>query len=168
MLAPAGMRQSTFAQPLPEALQARAAAGHDAASRPIDGKARIHPEQAAAGLWSTATDVARFAIAVQQAMAGASGAALRVSTARTMLTSQWDRIGTTGLSAGLGVFLSGEGDAGRFVHAGINRGFRAQLLASRRPGWALVVLTNSDNGDTVFKPIEELVRAAFPQVAPAR
>ena len=48
------------------------ALGHDRAGKIISGGWRRHPEQAAAGLWSTASDLARFAIETTKAYQGNS------------------------------------------------------------------------------------------------
>src|SRR3989442_9082163 len=60
VLKPLGMTHSTFQQPLKEPLAASAAAGHDARGKPIAEKGRVYPEQAAAGLWTTAGAPARL------------------------------------------------------------------------------------------------------------
>ena len=66
VLAPIGMTSSTFEQPLPAALVALTASGHGAEQAPVQGRWHIYPEMAAAGLWTTPTDLARFAIEVQR------------------------------------------------------------------------------------------------------
>ncbi len=55
---PLGMLNSTFEYPLPAALKHSAVTGHLRDGRPIEGKWRVYPEKAAAGLWTTPTDVA--------------------------------------------------------------------------------------------------------------
>ena len=43
VLSPAGMRHSTFAQPLPPVSRANAASGHDSVGARVPGRWRIHP-----------------------------------------------------------------------------------------------------------------------------
>src|SRR5207249_2438314 len=50
VLDPLGMSRSTFAQPLPADLRAKAATGYRATGEPIAGRWHTYPEQAAAGL----------------------------------------------------------------------------------------------------------------------
>src|SRR5262249_23703801 len=50
---PAGMSNSTFAQPLPDNLARRAQRGHRADGGELPGGWRVEPELAAGGLWST-------------------------------------------------------------------------------------------------------------------
>jgi CubicO group peptidase (beta-lactamase class C family) len=160
VLEPIGMSDSDYAQPLPPALHEKAATAHDDLGRPIPGRWHSYPELAAAGLWTTPTDLLKFAVGVQQAYAGADGALLSPTLSRELLTPQvtaTDRIG--GLNhVGLGLFL---GDGGvRFGHSGGNEGFRCHLLAYRDTGQGAAVMTNGDNGSWV-------VQRAFASIAKA-
>lgn len=151
VLDPLGMADSDYAQPLPSALHDRAATAHDELGRPVHGRWHSYPELAAAGLWTTPTDLLKFAVGVQQTYAGAEGALLSPALSRELLTPQiaaTDRIG--GLNhLGLGLFL---GDGGvRFGHSGGNEGFRCHLLAYRDTGQGAAVMTNGDNGSWVVQ-----------------
>ena len=70
VLEPAGMTHSTFDRPLPEAIAEQAASGHRAKRIPITGKWHVYPELAAAGLWTTPTDLAKAAIDVAKSYRG--------------------------------------------------------------------------------------------------
>ena len=74
-LAPAGMSLSTYEQPLPASRLVQAAAGYRGDGSPVAGKRHVYPEMAAAGLWTTAGDLARFAIAIQKSLRGDAGSA---------------------------------------------------------------------------------------------
>jgi CubicO group peptidase (beta-lactamase class C family) len=139
VLQPAGMRHSTYAQPLPAERAGRAATAHRADGTPLPGKHHTYPEQAAAGLWTTPSDLARLAIEVQRAYKGETGRILTPETARQMLSVQSG-------SYGLGFSLNGEGDSLRFEHGGSNQGFRAYFLAQAGTGKGVVVMTNGENG----------------------
>jgi hypothetical protein len=146
------MTSSTYEQPLPNALHDQAATAHDPDGRPVEGTWHVYPEQSAAGLWTTPTDLCRFAIGLQRAVAGADGALLSVETATMMLTPQTppssgaERIG--GLNAvGIGPFVkSVDGRTSYFGHSAGNEGFRCHLLAHRDAGYAACVMTNGDSG----------------------
>ncbi|HEY3558542.1 MAG TPA: serine hydrolase domain-containing protein, partial [Kribbella sp.] len=146
VLQPLGMSDSDYAQPLPPILHGRAATGHDDVGRPLDGRWDVYPQLAAAGLWTTPTDLAKFAIGVERAYAGAVDAVLSPGLAREMLTPQiaaTPRIG--GLNhLGLGVFLDETGS--RYGHSGGNAGFCCHLLAYRDTRQGAVVMTNGDCG----------------------
>ena len=84
VLALAGMASGSFTQPASKAIMARAAWPHDSAGKALAGPPS-YPELAAAGLWSTPTDLANFAIALQRAANGKPGALLDRKNAATML-----------------------------------------------------------------------------------
>jgi CubicO group peptidase (beta-lactamase class C family) len=65
ILAPLGMSNSTYNQPLPDDWRPKAASGHRRDGALVPGKIHVYPEMAAAGLWTTPTDLAKFAIEVQ-------------------------------------------------------------------------------------------------------
>lgn len=149
VLAPAGMADSTYMQPLSEVLSKRAAVGHLADGTAVKGKWHVYPELAAAGLWTTSADLARLAIAVMQAEKGKASAVIGTSTTHEMLKTQ---IGPWGL----GFRLGGAGKARSFSHGGANEGYRAQLIAYPDTCQGAAIMTNSDAGDTL---IEEILRA---------
>ena len=65
VLAPIGMTHSTYQQPLPEEWRAKAATPYEADGKAVVGGAHTYPEMAAAGLWTTPTDLAKYAIEVR-------------------------------------------------------------------------------------------------------
>lgn len=148
VLDPLGMADSDYAQPPPDDVHDLLATGHDDFGTPVEGGWHVYPEMATAGLWTTPSDLCRYALAVRAAYAGAAGALLSQPLAREMLTPQIpssDRIG--GLSAvGLGPFVAEDGEASRFGHSGGNEGFRCHLLAYRDLGIGAAVMTNSHAG----------------------
>lgn len=161
VLLPLGMEKSTFEQPLPEWLAHQVAAAHDWKAEPILGGWHIYPEQAAAGLWTTPSDLARFAIGLQRSFHGESQALLNQETARLMLT---EVIGGTGL--GLGV--SGTGDGLHFTHGGSNKGYRSYMVAYPNTGDGVVVMTNGDGGDDLMMEVVRGVARVYgwPDYAP--
>jgi CubicO group peptidase (beta-lactamase class C family) len=57
-----GMNDSTYEQPLPRARAATAATGTYANGKAVAGRWHVYPEMAAAGLWTTPSDLAKLAI----------------------------------------------------------------------------------------------------------
>ena len=156
VLEPAGMRRSTFENPLPAARHREAASGHERIDTPVPGRFHVYPEMAAAGLWTTAPDLARWAIAVTRAWRGETGGVLSPAMARQMLTVQARQqppYGTGGW--GLGVAVDGAGDSLRFSHGGRDEGFVATLAMWPERGQGIVVMTNGVNGALM----NEVVRA---------
>ncbi len=112
----------------------------------------MYPEMAAAGLWTTPSDLARVGIKMQRALAGERGRYLSPETARQMLTPQpalQDRMG-------MGFFLEGKGDSARFGHGGWNEGFVSDMIVYRKGGYGAVVMVNSNRGADL---IPEIMRA---------
>lgn len=149
VLDPLGMKQSTYVQPLPEQLSDSAAMAYRSNGTPVEGRWHTYPEQAAAGLWTTPSDLARFALGIRAAYLGEDGAILKQATAREMLT---ERMG----GYGLGVSVEGAGDSLRFSHGGANEGYRAFFVLYPATGDGVAVMTNSDAGAALYM---EVVRA---------
>lgn len=137
VLGPAGMSESTYEQPLPESRWSQAATGYRSNGSEVEEKWHVYPEQAAAGLWTTPTDLARFVIELQRAYAGESDNVLSQEMAQAMLTADEN-------DWGLGPDIMGGGES--FGHGGANEGFRCQFVAFIEDGKGAVIMTNSDNG----------------------
>jgi CubicO group peptidase (beta-lactamase class C family) len=149
VLGPLGMTHSTYSQPLPDDLRKQAASGHRQDGKPVEGKIHVYPEMAPAGLWTTPTDLARFAIEVQLSLAGKSNKVLTKEMAAKMVTPFVSDF------VGMGFFIEKHGNAIYFGHSGANEGFRCGLLVSRDKGYGVAVMVNSDNGQI----IDELFRS---------
>ena len=154
VLLPLGMVHSTYEQPLPETLWADAASGYRADGTKVEGDWHIYPEMAAAGLWTTPSDLAQYALAIQKAHAAGSetradstrsaGAAHPVISAEmveALLTPDKN-------NHGLGPSLSSDGR--RFDHGGSNEGFRCAMIAYLDRDQGVVVMTNSDSGGNIM------------------
>src|SRR5271167_373772 len=150
VLGPIGMTNSTFQQPLPPGLAAHAAAGALADGKPIPGKWHIYPELAAAGLWTTPTDLAKFGIEIALSKNGKSNRVLSEAMTRQMLTPQiaGAKMGSMD-DVGLGFFLGTGGNPNEFDHAGSNAGYRCIAMMFSDTGQGLAIMTNSDSGQTV-------------------
>ena len=146
---PLGLRRTTFEQPLPDPLQVNVAAGYAANGERISGGWRVHPEQAAAGMWTTAADLAAFVAEIGKAYGGQSEL-LSKPTASELLTEQLD-------GEAIGLVIRGEGSDFSFSHAGGNVGYRAYMILYPMSGDGAVYLTNSDNGQALG---DEILRAA--------
>jgi CubicO group peptidase (beta-lactamase class C family) len=155
VLDPIGMTCSDFAQPLPPEMREEAATAHRSDGTAVPGNWLVYPELAAAGLWTTAGDLARYAIAVQRSYHAAEGAVLGAELAAQMLTPQIDSTARLGglESVGLGLFLGGRPEPTTFGHSGGNEGFKCHLLAHRDAGWGGVVMTNGDRGHELVQEI---------------
>lgn len=135
VLDPLAMDDSTFDQPLPAQLRSRAAKAHDDDGA-VPGGWHVYPEMAAAGLWTTAGDLARFVLGIQHALLGRPHALIPVALARDMVSPQ------NGVPVGLGPQLQGMDGEPRFIHSGGNRGFNCKLVGFVDRPDGVVVMTN--------------------------
>jgi CubicO group peptidase (beta-lactamase class C family) len=147
MLEPAGMKRSTYENPLPVARRGEAASGHEKPDTPVPGGFHVYPEMAAAGLWTTASDLARWAIALSKSYRGEPGGVLSTSMAKQMVSKQMHQQPPYGNGYwGLGVAVSGDGDSLAFSHGGRDEGFVADLFMRPGSGRGLVIMMNGVNG----------------------
>ena len=151
VLAPLEMNHSTFEQPLPQEKVDQAVSGHQVNGEAVQGKWHVYPELAAAGLWTTPSDLCRFAIELQKSVAGVSNKVISQEMALKMLAPG---IGGWGLGMGLGA--SREEEKRSFSHGGGNKGFVCMLFAFVNKGQGAVIMTNSDNGNEL---VFEILRA---------
>ncbi len=155
VLQPLGMTRSTFEQPLPASFDRNAARAHSREGKAMGAKWHIYPEQAAAGLWTTPSDLARFVIEVQRASAGQSSKVLSRALVNEMLTP----VGVGDYAVGFAIEKMGQG--WYFAHGGSNWGFRGTLLAHKVKGYGLVIMTNADQGSAVAGELSRRIQRAY-------
>jgi CubicO group peptidase (beta-lactamase class C family) len=152
VLQPLDMVHSTFQQPIPEKMRHLIAMPYDKDGNAIAGGPHTIPEMAVAGLWTTPSDLALFALAVQDAFAGKPGAILSSSTAREMLEPipQAPRL-DLGFYA-LGFSIAGNGPNRYFCHPGANVGFLSFFFAYEK-GDGVVLMANNQNSKALMLEI---------------
>lgn len=140
-----GMSDSSYEQPLPAARAAMTAGGAYADGKPVHGKWHIYPEMAAAGLWTTPTDLAKFAVEIALSKQGKANHILSQKTTQEMLTPVMDEVG-------LGFFFEKD-NPGQFGHNGADEGFQALLTMNAESGNGIAIMADSDNGITVMSQV---------------
>jgi CubicO group peptidase (beta-lactamase class C family) len=150
LLGPLGMMNSTFDQPLPEGLWPRAADGYYGDGKPVHRGWHVYPTMAAAGLWTTPTDLATFVIAIQNAMHGQGRPPIDATVALLMITK---------VSQGFG--LGPEVQPGYFAHNGANVGFQGTFYGLTEGGKGVVVMTNSEDGLQIAEEVVHSVANAY-------
>ncbi len=138
VLDPLGMTESTFENPLPGKFHGIAATGYRRNGDEVEGKWPIYPEMAAAGLWTTPSQLILWAVEIQKVLQTREDGLLTKETVDEMLTP-----GMNGHGLGPGV-----SDVS-FGHGGADEGFRARLIAWKDTPNAVVVMVNSDNGSII-------------------
>jgi CubicO group peptidase (beta-lactamase class C family) len=142
VLDPVGMRNSAFEQPLSAAKQKLAAAAHKSNGKLVPGRWHVYPELAAAGMWTTPTDLMNWAMHIAAARDGNAASVLSQKMAREMLTVQKE-------PSGLGPMVLGKGEAMRFMHGGGNEGYVCQVVYFPELKRGAAIMTNSDAGSSV-------------------
>ena len=147
-----GMSHSTFKSP--SVSEPDVAAGHLPNGAQLEGGWRLQPELAAAGLWSTPTDLAQLVIEIQKSNEGKSNRILSKEMTQMMLTPQIENVG-------LGVFVDGEGLSRRFNFSGSNVGYKSYAVGYLQSGQGAVVMTNSENGAQLALEILRSISAEY-------
>ncbi len=138
VLNPFGMTGSTFENPLPEQYHGIAATGYRRNGNEVEGKWPIYPEMAAAGLWTTPSQLILYAKEIQKIYQTKQDGLLKAATVNEMLTPGMN-------DHGLGPVI----EEFTFGHTGADEGFRANLMAWREQQVAVVIMVNSDNGSII-------------------
>jgi CubicO group peptidase (beta-lactamase class C family) len=151
VLRPIGMTNSTCQQPLPLDRQKQAARADDGNGARMGDPWHVYPEQAAAGLWTTPTDLAKFLIEVQKSLQGKSNRVLSEINIKDMITP----VGVGPYAVGFQVAKMGEG--WYFMHGGDNWGFVCNMIAHQAKGYGLVIMTNSGNGGVLIDDLQDRI-----------
>ncbi|ALL06833.1 hypothetical protein AQ505_15855 [Pedobacter sp. PACM 27299] len=149
VLGPLDMKNSTYDQPLSAAQLKFAATGYLPNHSEVPGKRHTYPEMAPAGLWTTATDLAKFIIDLQATLKGDSHQVISQTMAQKMVSPFIEPF------EGLGLFLEKRNETQYFNHGGWNEGFSSQIFANTKNGDGVAILSNGNQPQL----INELIRA---------
>jgi CubicO group peptidase (beta-lactamase class C family) len=144
VMKPLGMKRSFFGTEPGEG-EKNTAMAFDAAGNELYGGYFRYPELAPDALWTTATDLSKFILALQGSLKGPSGF-LNSKMAEEMMRPVLD-------NAGLGVFITEKSGHKYFTHTGANYGYRSYMIGGIDNGEGVVVLTNSENGEALYSEI---------------
>ncbi|MBK7010829.1 MAG: serine hydrolase [Saprospiraceae bacterium] len=149
VLRPIGMVNSTYAQPPSEDFRHKCASAYNNDGLPIDGKFHVYPEQAAAGLWMTPSDLCEYIIDMQLAYQGKPSKVLNEEMVKLHLTPHIDQ------SAAMGTFIEDHDGALYFQHGAGNDGFCGQFYGSLTDGYGVVIFLNTES----FKILGEVINS---------
>lgn len=153
VLKPIGMVNSTYAQPPSKDKQKICSSAYNRDGSPIPNKFHVYPEQAAAGLWMTPSDLCNYIIDMQLAYKGIPSKVLNPEMVKLHLTPYND--GPTAM----GTFIEDHDGAKYFQHGAGNDGFCGQFYSSLEDGYGVVIFMNTDDGKLLFEVINSVAKA---------
>ena len=131
-----------------------AATAHRAHAKPISGSWHVYPEMAAAGLWTTPSDLAQVVIDVAGSTVGHKGKVLSHNMVAEMLKPRLGKYG-------LGFAVNSSNKSFTFSHGGSNEGFRCLLIGVPATGQGCVIMTNSDTGSALLPEVAAAVSQVY-------
>ena len=154
VLTPLEMTNTTFESHLPNGQFKSVAFGHLSQNKIIGTKYYIYVPTSAGGLWSTASDIAKFLIEIQLSLKGQSNKIINEDNSNLMITP------VRGYGLGFSREIRGTG-VKFFGHDGHNIGYISAMLGSLDKGFGVVILTNSEKGWRAVNKIKKLVGRKF-------
>ncbi len=154
VLAPIGMSHSTYQQPLPAGLLRNIALPYNEDGTPVKGGPHTYPEMAAAGLWTTPSDLCRYIIEVQNSLKGKANHVLSQSMTQQMLTPGKGNYG-------LGLQLGGSPADPWFSHGGVNEGYESLFVGYDRNGNGAAVMTDAQGGIRLARQVMGAIAVAY-------
>jgi CubicO group peptidase (beta-lactamase class C family) len=149
---PCGMNNSTFSQPVPGKLKKLIATGYTKDYTPFPYK--LFPFKAAGGMWTTPSDLGLFLIALLDDYHHSKGKILSKAMADSVFLKTPERLGFSKK------YDSKSGDL-LFEHWGSNSGFTSYMVGSLAKKQALIIMTNSENGNRLMSNIARSVAVEY-------
>jgi CubicO group peptidase (beta-lactamase class C family) len=155
VLRPMGMTASFYSQPPHKDKLRLLASGYHRDGSQVPGQFHVYPEQGAAGLWMTPTDLCNYIIETQLSYEGRSSKVLSPEMTRLRLTPYIDKV------AALGVFVEDRKGSKYFQHGAGNEGFRGQYYGSLEGGNGVAVFVNSDDPGPILQEVVNSVAQVY-------
>ncbi len=119
----------------------------------MKGRFHTYPEMAAAGLWTTPTDLALLTIELQNSLAGKSNKIISQEMAAQMMSRQF-------AEWGLGPVVDVRGEVIEFSHSGVDEGFEATWTGFS-DGRGIAVMTNGNRGTVLAMEVVRSVAREY-------
>lgn len=152
ILKPIGMIHSTYAQPPAKDKQALCSSAYNRDGSPIKDKFHVYPEQAAAGLWMTPSDLCQYIIDMQLAYKGKPSKVLNAEMVKMHLTPYNNG------PAAMGTFIDDRDGSKYFEHSAGNDGFCGHFFGSLDEGYGLVIFLNSEDPKLIGEVINSVAK----------
>jgi CubicO group peptidase (beta-lactamase class C family) len=174
VLKPLQMTDSRFQQPISTSFKNNIAIPYRANYKPLEGGPHTYPEHAAAGLWTTPSDLAKFVISIQKSLHDDTGQILTKKYAELFAVIPQSKLkgkkSTEMVEFGLGLivkinkYAKSAKNGTYFAHSGQNEGYRNFMIGDNKTGNGLIIMTNmsypenqKDNGWKFIMEIEKKI-----------
>lgn len=152
VLKPIGMIHSFYNQPPAQERQSLCASAYNRDGIAFENKFHVYPEQAAAGLWMTPSDLCNYIIDMQLAYKGGKSKVLNDDMVKLHLTPY-----NNGPTA-LGTFIEDRNGAKYFQHGAGNDGFCGQFYGSLDDGYGIAIFMNTDDPKLLREVINSVAK----------
>ena len=152
VLRPLDMTNSSYNQPPAASQQKKLATGYKGNGTKVMGKYYVYPEKAAAGLWTTPTDICKYLVEMQLAYNGKSSKLLNQEMVRLHVTPYGND------QAAMGTFLQNRNGEKYFVHSASNEGFTGYFLAGLTNGKGVALFVNSEDGYVLLELLNSIAQ----------
>ncbi|MES2329776.1 MAG: serine hydrolase domain-containing protein [Bacteroidota bacterium] len=149
VLRPLGMANSSYNQPPAVSQRKNLATGYKSNGNEVPGKYFVYPEKAAAGLWTTPTDICKYILEMQLAYNSKSSKVLNQEMVKLHVTPYKDDVA-------MGTFLQNRNGERYFVHSASNEGFTGYFLAGLTNGKGVALFVNSEDGRVLLELINSV------------
>ncbi|GIN86226.1 penicillin-binding protein [Heyndrickxia sporothermodurans] len=141
ILKPLNLTNSMYAQQICKEDHGEFSCGHDKKGSVVDVKYPIYPYPAAAGLWTTPSDIATLVLELISSLKGESRINLPVELAKEIISPNGCKEWT-----GLGVFLDDTKPTLEITSLGWGIGFQSMMVAYPYLETGAIIMTNTDLG----------------------
>lgn len=152
VLRPLGMTNSSYNQPPAVSQRKNLATGYKSNGNEVPGKYFVYPEKAAAGLWTTPTDICKYILEIQQAYLGKSSKVLNQEMVKLHVTPYKNDVA-------MGTFIQNRNGEKYFDHTASNEGFSGLFIGGLTNGKGAAIFVNSDDATIAFELVNSIAIA---------
>ena len=149
VLRPLGMTNSSYNQPPAVSQRKNLATGYKSNGNEVPGKYFVYPEKAAAGLWTTPTDICKYILEMQQAYQGKSSKVLNQEMVKLHVTPYKNDVA-------MGTFIQNRSGEKYFNHTASNEGFSGLFIGGLTNGKGAAIFVNSDDASIAFELVNTI------------
>jgi CubicO group peptidase (beta-lactamase class C family) len=149
VLRPLGMTNSSYNQPPAVSQRKNLATGYKSNGNEVPGKYFVYPEKAAAGLWTTPTDICKYILEIQQTYQGKSSKVLNQEMVKLHVTPYKNDVA-------MGTFIQNRNGEKYFDHTASNEGFSGLFIGGLTNGKGAAIFVNSDDASIAFELVNTI------------